>query len=1513
MAQDHDLLSDLHERGIKLRLADGRLQVQAPAGALTADLRERLRVGRDDLIALLRRTADEEGAVEVAAAPGDRHEPFPLTDIQHAYWVGRGSAVELGGVSSHYYFELEREGLDVQRLTAAFRKVVDRHDMLRAVIRPDGRQQILASVPPYEITVADLRELPAELREKELHQIREQMDHQVLPGGRQLFDIRVSLVGGDRVRLHISLDVLILDGLSLYLIFQEWRRFYEEPDWSPAPLTLTFRDYVLHEQATRATPRYTADEEYWLGRLDTLPDAPQLPLHKQPAQVERTRFTRRQARLTPERWSALRNAAQRRGITPSAVLMAAFAEALRLWAAQPDFTLNLTLFNRPDVHPEINQVVGDFTTVVLLAMHAEEREAFSVRAGRVQQQLLRDLEHLTYGGVQVLRERARRLGSGPAAAMPVVFTSALALGSAGADPAEGMGFFGEEVHGITQTPQVWLDHQVAEERGGLVFNWDCVEELFPDGLLDDMFAAYQEVLDRLSGEETWWDRPGGLAVLPEWQRRERQEANATGQDIPVRTLCALVEEQAARTPAATAVVAADGELTYGAVLDGSRRLAHRLAELGARRNTLIGVVTERGRGQVPAVVGVQLAGAAYLPIDPQWPDQRRADLLEQGRVELVVTTPALRERLSWPAGVRLVTLEDDEVRDAPATPLPAGPEPADLAYVIFTSGSTGTPKGVMIDHRGAANTVQDVNRRFGIGPDDRVLALSGLSFDLSVYDVFGTLAAGAALVIPAPGKATDPSHWAELMERHRVTVWNSVPALMQAAVEAGSAGPSSLRLALLSGDWIPVALPDAVRAAHPGARVISLGGATEASIWSVHHPIGVVPSSWSRIPYGKPLANQTMHVLDAELEPCPVWTTGEICIGGTGVAKGYWADPQRTAEKFVVHPGTGERLYRTGDLGRYVPGGDIDFLGRRDSQIKLNGYRIELGEIEAALTRHPDVAEAVVGVDTNPATGRRQLVAHVVPARTAAAPAAAAAEDDSGRSAVEAAGDELRTRLRDLSGDIDAYRTVWRALEDLCPPIMARTLGRLGFFGDHGATATAAEVAAAPGVKSQYTGLVAQWLAALADAGVLEPAGEPGRYRAPRAIDPDALDERIAAGLGAARALGSQPDLIGYFASCADAQVSLLRGEVSPLQLLLPGGDVRVTEALYAGNPVSRLQNQVTARAVRAFVDKRGGRTRVLEIGAGTGATTAEVLAALPAEGVGYRFTDISTYFTERAKQRFSRYPFVEYGLLDIDREPAGQGQPAGSADVVVAANVLHDAKDLDRTLSRLRDLLSPGGLLVAIEGTATSLLQMVTVSFIEGLAQDHGDDRHALLPVPQWRERMERAGFVRFTSVPDGEPAVDVHVQHVLVAQAPDGAAAGAVADPAALRAVLEETLPEYMVPRHFLAVDRLPLSANGKVDRSRLPAPWGDSGPAAVTGPRDDLERRLFDIWRGALGREDFGVEDNFFELGGDSLHAVGILDRLRGELGVASEADEGLELLFDHPTIAELAALVRERTGE
>jgi pyochelin synthetase len=1122
-----DLFAELYARGVRMRVADGRLHVTAPPDALTPELREEMKLRRDELIEMISSSESADVPASLDPRPAERHEPFPLTDIQQAYWVGRTPAVELGGNSAHGYIEYDASDLDIPRLSRSLDKLIQRHDMLRAIIQPGGLQRVLPEVPPYDIQVADLSAMDDAAQEAGIAQIRGELADQILPTDRwPLFEVRATRLDERRWRLHLSLDMLIMDGFSIGIFQRDWFRFYSRPDAEPEPIDVAFRDYVLAEQRQlqQGDRRFEADKRYWLDRLDQLPPAPELPLAVQPGQLSRPAFTRQHARLSRDQWSAIKETARLRGLTPSAVLITAYADVLRRWSKKPELTLNLTLFNRPPLHPQINEVIGDFTSVILLESRPEAEDSFAARAKRLHHQLMDDLGHSTYSGVRVVRERARRFGGRPGAAMPVVFTSMIGFDS-DSNLTESARMFGEVVYGASQTPQVWLDYQVLEDQGELLVNWDFVDELFPAGMLEEMFLAHRNCLERLGGSEAAWDEPE-LVALPDTQADERRRANDTETAIPQRTLCDLVEEQAARTPNAIAVISADGEHTYRELVDDAHRLAHVLQSMDATPNTLIGVIAEKGYEQAVAALGVTRSGAAYLPIEPRWPTARREQLLQQGLVKVVVTTSRLREELTWPDDVALVTLADDAVQSAPSTAPPTGPKPDDLAYVIFTSGSTGTPKGVMIDHRAAANTIQDLNVRYGVTPGDRVLALSALSFDLSVYDLFGLLAAGGVVVMPEPGRSQEPRHWTELVDRHHVTLWNTVPALMQAWIDAHDADVPApgraLRLVMMSGDWIPVALPDRIRAFYPEVRVMSLGGATEASIWSIHYPIGEVRPEWSRIPYGKPLANQAMHVFDQRLEPSPVWATGEIYIGGSGVARGYWADPERTAERFIVHPRTKDRLYRTGDLGRYLPGGDIEFLGREDSQIKLNGYRIELGEIAAPLRRRPGVREALVTVDTNPRTGRRQLVAYLVPA----------------------------------------------------------------------------------------------------------------------------------------------------------------------------GGEAT-----------------------------------------------------------------------------------------------AGRTHP-----------------------------------------------------------------------------------------------------------------------DAGALRAELEEVLPEYMVPRHYLVIPKVPLSANGKVDVSALPAPSDQQAPGRPSAPQDDLERTLLRFWQEVLERDDFGTDENFFELGGDSLHAIGVLERISKEFGTTEGQDEGLRRLFDNPTVARLAAAMR-----
>jgi pyochelin synthetase len=904
-----------------------------------------------------------------------------LTDIQEAYWAGQGAAFDLGNISTHVYHEFDYTDLDLDRLGRAWQRMIERHDMLRAIVLPSGQQQILKEAPRSEIEVLDLRGQEPEAILSRLEGLRRQLSHPVVsPGSRPLFEIRASRMDDHLVRLHFSREVLMVDAWSAALIHRELWQLYRQPDAALPALEISFRDYVLGELALRDSDLYRRSHDYWWDRISTLPPAPELPLAKDPSLIASPQFTRRSTRLEPAIWKSLKRRSAGAGLTSSGLLLAAFVDVLRVWSKNPRFTVNLTLFNRLPLHPQVNDLVGDMTSLSLLAVDGPTADDFGARARGLQKQLWSDLDHRLVSGVAIMRELAKRQRNMRGGTMPVIFTSVI-----------GQSFETQEalsekfVYGITQTPQVWLDPQIFEDAGALVIAWDAVEELFPAGMLDDMFDGYCRLLHCLIDDEATWHEAWpetARKIVPTKQLEQRAAINNAGRTTTTDDLLhTLFARQVPQRPRQPAVTSSNRTLTYEELDQQANRIGHWLRNNGATRNTLVAVVMEKGWEQVVGVLGVLASGAAYLPIDAGLPKDRLWHLLEHGEVKFVLTQPHVDDSIEWPGTVQRLVIDDNHLSGLDDKPLPVVQTPDDLAYVIYTSGSTGLPKGVVIDHRGAVNTILDLNRRFNMKADDRVLALSSLSFDLSVYDIFGILAAGGTIVVPDVAGLRDPAHWADLVARHRVTLWNSVPALVQMLVEylegRGRSLAPNLRLIFMSGDWIPVALPTQIRALTDSVEIISMGGATEASIWSIIYPVPLVDPSWKSIPYGKPMVNQTFHVLNDVLEPCPVWAPGQLYIGGIGLAKGYWRDEAKTQASFIDHPRTGERLYRTGDQGRYLPDGNIEFLGRDDFQVKIQGYRVELEEISAVLGQHPAVRSSVVAA-LGRQFGNKRLVAYVV-------------------------------------------------------------------------------------------------------------------------------------------------------------------------------------------------------------------------------------------------------------------------------------------------------------------------------------------------------------------------------------------------------------------------------------------------------------------------------------------------------------------------------------------------------
>ncbi|MGO9226808.1 amino acid adenylation domain-containing protein [Mycobacterium sp.] len=879
-------------------------------------------------------------------------DTFLTTALQRAYWIGRGAEQPLGGVGCQTYFELGGATVDPRRLDTALDALALRHPMLRSMFPDASRCRIAPENIHAPVQVHDLTEATDAARGRHLDEIRNRLrTHRF---GIQTGDTwRVELTRlPDGCILHFAVDLIIADLTSIGILLHDLAALYRG-DEIPS-VTATFGDLARTAPLQPSLPT---------DALERLPECPQLPW----AEEREIVFRRQQHTLGTTAVTALDAACRAHGVTRAAAFLAAYALVLRHWSSTDDFLINVTTFGRP---PGVSDVIGDFTKTHLYRAGVDEPTGFAEQARGAQRGLR---AALTAPESAELLAAQLQGGTGHSGIAPVVFTYTADTTVLQQRDADTLGAVGEVT---SMTPQVIIDNQVGavpDVSGNLIVSWDYRAGCFPPDVVADMFGAYVSLLESLGARD--WSTPV-VVDLPQHSRLIRQQRNATAAPRPAGLLYDAFRAQAQGDPTRIAlrwaagefdggpygdpIAAANPQLSYGALDEHARRVAGVLADRHAP-GSIIGIQLPKGPAQVVAVLGVLMAGCSYLPVGVDQPDDRLARICALSGMSGLIGSKRLGKN-AVAAGPVVHHIESMN-RCSPMDPVRVDPD--GTAYVIYTSGSTGEPKGVLVSHAAALNTIVDVNRRNGIGGNHSLLAVSALDFDLSVYDIFGPLSCGASVVTISERSRRDAFRWNALIAEFAVTLWNSVPGLMDmlliAAGEDAAALPS-LRSVFLSGDWVPLDMPRRLHRAAPGARVVAMGGATEAAIWSNEFVLEVdsdVKPEWMSVPYGYPLANQMFRVVDNLGHDCPDYVAGELWIGGAGVAQGYHNASGLTAERFEVDE-EGNRWYRTGDLGCYWRDGTLQFLGRIDSQVKVGGHRVECGEIEHVLRGHRLVDSAVV-------------------------------------------------------------------------------------------------------------------------------------------------------------------------------------------------------------------------------------------------------------------------------------------------------------------------------------------------------------------------------------------------------------------------------------------------------------------------------------------------------------------------------------------------------------------------
>ena len=1510
-----EFLAYLHSLDIQVFVEGERLRCNAPEGALTPQLRMELTQRKSELVLLLQ-TATSSRGPGMHLVSIDRNQPLPLSFAQQRLWFldqlipgnpfyNMPAAVRLQG------------SLDRRALEQTFNAIVDRHETLRttfSLVAGQPIQNIASSLslalPLIDLSKAhDRQEIAARLITEEAAR---PFDLAVDP------PLRIKLLQLDQTDhiLLLTLHHIVSDGWSIGVLLRELGTFYTAFAKGKSPslpeLPIQYADFAYWQRQWLQGEKLESQFAYWRQQLKELPmlDLPiDRPRPSNPSYQGATYPIQLSASVT----SALQALSQAEEVTLFMTLFAAFQVLLHRHTGQTDLAVGSPIANRN--HSHIEGLIGFFVNSLVLRIDLSGNPTFREVLERVRSIALAAYAHQDLPFEKLVEELQpeRDLSRNP------LFQVVFALQNA---PVEQL-----ELPEITLTPwhidfgtsrfdlefHLWEPSRQGSEVG-LSNLWESLKagisgfvaystDLFEPETIARFVEHFQRILEAVVIDPN--QRLSELPILSEIEENQLLiDWNDTAIEYEQGCIHQVFEAQAKQTPDAVVAVFANQELTYQELDERANQLAHYLQQQSIVPDSLIGVCLERSLDMLVAILGILKAGAAYVPIDPDYPTDRIRFMLDDAQVPLVITQRSLVQQFSTQA----VCLDQDWPIIAEfSRQSPRNSATADsLAYVIYTSGSTGTPKGVLIQHGGLCNVVAAQIQAFQLPPQSRVLQFSSLSFDASVFEMLLAFGVGGTLYIAPPEARLSTAKLHQFLHQSAIAAAILPPIVLTAL----STELPHLQTVIAGGEACSVEL---IERWAVNRRFFNAYGPTETTIWATvaQLQIGEKPT------IGRPVANTQIYLLDAHLQPVAIGVRGELYVGGDGLARGYLHRPELTAERFIPNPfdqknSDAARLYKTGDLARYLPDGKLEFLGRIDDQVKLRGFRIELGEIETLLRQHSTVQDAIVTSHTED-SGDKRLVAYLV----------LDSENHLDQSLQVQQSQEQIKQWQTL------YDQIYRQPEIDTDP----TFSIVGWNSSYTGKPIPAEqmrewrdrrveqiLTRRPQRVLEIgcgTGLMLfqvaphcrqYWGTDFSQASIDAVQQQLIRQSLPQVtllhqqandfsnLEADSVDAVI---------LNS---IVQYFPRL-DYLVQVLEGAVRTVAAggFIFIGDVRSLPLLSAFHALVQLA-QADPTLERSQLQQRVQRSIFEET----------ELAIDPDffQSLRDRFSRISSveiqltrgrYANEMTQFRYNVILHIEAPVLDISpQEKRTWIEPLTPR--AVQQYLLETQLDSfaieqvpnPRVMGAIEANLWLAGDQAATAGQMQKMLEDLPEAGIEP------EDWWSLeIELPyQIEVRWSSANLSHYDVVfarkvspprriaPLAPPALDrSYANNPLQTQI-------ARQTISKLRDHLEQKLPEYMIPSAFVVLEALPLTANGKIDRRALPLP--DIATGIDTAPRSLLETQLVDIWAHLLSLKRVGIHDNFFELGGHSLLATQLVSRIRDAFGI----ELPLRYLFESPTIAQLA---------
>lgn len=983
-----EFVSYLNSLGIKIWLEGGQLNYRAPKGVMNPDLKNQLLGRQSEILAFLEeaQTATDSSFEPILSIK--RSGDLPLSFAQQRMWF----LYQLESQSPFYNegLQLRVEGvLNVEALQQSINKIIHRHEILRTTFPAvDGKPlQVISPSLALAIPVLDLQGL----EESEVQQI-------VTKEARQPFDLnngpllRVTLLrlGSESHVLVLIMHHIITDGWSMGIFIQElsllYRAFTLNSPLLLPELLIQYADFAVWQRQWLSEEIQKQQLNYWKQQLADAPPLLELPTDKPRPAVQTFCGATQEFQIDRDLSQQIKTFSQQSGATLFHTLLAAFVVLMFRYSGQDDICIGSPIANRN--RREIELLIGFFVNTLVLRNQIEGNPSFSEFLSQVRQVATSAYTHQDVPFEQVVEvlQPERSLSYNPL--FQVVFVL------------ENFLLDTLELPDVTLTPrfverrtsQFDLTLAVWETKAGLIGSWEYNSDLFEPDTIARMTSHFQTLLAAIIANP---NQPiGELPLLNQQERHQLLvEWNDTYTPYPKsKCIHELFEEQVEKTPNAIAVVYEDESLTYQQLNDRANQLAHYLQTLGVGAEVLVGICIERSPIMVVGLLAILKAGGAYIPLDPAYPQERLAYMLQDAKVPVLLTQQELISQLPQ-TQARVVCLEiDSEVISTYSQENPTSEASVHhLAYVIYTSGSTGQPKGVAVIHQAVNRLVCNTNY-INLTAKHRVAQASNATFDAATFEIWGALLNGATLVGIAKDVLLAPLELATQLCKHQIDVLFVTTALFNQLVNQAPGIFKTLETVLFGGEAVDPTTVKAILQHQPPKRLLHVYGPTENTTFSSWYLVQEVPDKATNLPIGCPIANTQIYILDRHLQPAPIGVPGELYVGGNGLARGYLNRPELTEKSFIQNPFKHDncvseactkysRLYKTGDLARYLPDGNIEFLGRIDNQVKIRGFRIELSEIEATLTQHPQVSDAVA-IAREDIPGVKSLAAYIIPELT---------------------------------------------------------------------------------------------------------------------------------------------------------------------------------------------------------------------------------------------------------------------------------------------------------------------------------------------------------------------------------------------------------------------------------------------------------------------------------------------------------------------------------------------------